>query len=54
MFDDLIRHPGFTFLILGSLAVSIIWMIYRVKRDKEQTDIMYATMDLLWKIWGEK
>jgi hypothetical protein len=54
VFEDLLRHPGFTYMAFSAFAVAIIWMIYRTKRDQEQTDIMYAQMDLLWKIWGDK
>lgn len=53
MLDDLVRHPGFTMFAIGGLAVAIVWMIYRTRRDQEQTDIMYAQMDLLWRIWGQ-
>ena len=50
MFEDLIAHLGFTFLALGSIAVAVLWMVYRTEMDKEQTDIMYAEMDLLSRI----
>lgn len=53
MLDDLVRHPGFTMFAIGGLVVAVIWMIYMVKRDEEQTDLLYAQMDLLWKIWGQ-
>lgn len=50
MLDDLIRHPGFTYLAFSAFAVAIIWMVYRSKRDQEMADIDYATMDLLYQI----
>lgn len=54
MFEDLARHPGFTYFIIGGFLVAAVWMYYVYKRDQEQTELQYAVMDLLWKIWGEK
>ena len=50
MLEDMIRHPWFTFYMFGAIAVAIIWMIYCIKRDDEQSDIDYAKMDLLYQI----
>jgi cbb3-type cytochrome oxidase subunit 3 len=50
MFEDLIRHPGFALFAIGGFVVAILWMIYRTRRDEEQTDIMYASMDLLYQL----
>jgi hypothetical protein len=52
MLDDFARHPGFFSLAIGWGVVAVIWMIYRYKRDQEMADIDYATLDILWKIWG--
>ena len=54
MLEDLARHPGFTYLAFSAFAVAIIWMVYCIKRDDEEMELRYATMDLLWKIWGDK
>jgi hypothetical protein len=50
IFDDLVAHPGFTFLTLGAIAVAIVWMYYTTKTDEEKLNIMYAQLDLLYKI----
>lgn len=50
MLEDFARHPGFTLMVFGALALFIIWAIYVIKREDEKMEISYAQTDLLWRI----